>query len=639
MGGGEAETAKVKIEELSVKEMTSSKFYESLTTNESFRNPMTRGEIEYQLLERAKALGVKPHVSSQLKEVKKIIAEEEKRRKNISQQSIDGITNFYPDKTGKEYENLYCGSWIATEDGIYSMESSKANQVACFHPIIPVKRMRNAETGEEQITLAYKRGGINGLWNEITVPKELVANSRSITALAKYGLGVTSETARLLVKYLSTVESCNEDKITLVNSSSKLGWHGKSFLPFDNDIVFDAALRFPQIFNSICEHGSFTAWMDHVKRIRANGFVEPRIALAASFASVIVKFLNIASVIVDFNGATEAGKTVMLMLATSVWACPDEGQYIGDFLTTDAELEVRSDMLNHLPVVLDDTSKMKKNIKDNIEQVIYNLSSGSGKKRSNKELGSERVRTWKNSIIINGERPLNSFVEQGGAINRILEIDVTGVRLFEDPSETADIIRENYGYAGKMFVESVKLMKESDIRAIHSKYCGLLKSNETMQKQVLSMAAILTADEIAEREIFRDERALTVSDVSKYLTLRSQVEEGPRCYEYLLGMYEEKRQHFNSENDKIDQYGVLTHDDDGNEWLNFYVNAFNEITKEAGFSRKAFTAWAGRNGLLRSNNRDVYQVHKRRGGDQTVRYISFLVVNLDEYLSERAMFG
>ena len=621
------------INELTVNELTSAKFYELLSESKEYQNAMTRGELEFKILEQAKALGVRQHVFDQLKVLKRAMAEKQKKK-----QSVEGVTDFGPDITGKEYTNMYCGSWIATDDGIYSMESSKANQIACYHPILPIRRMRNVETGEEQITLAYKRGE-NGLWQEITVPKEVVANSRQITVLAKYGLGITSETARLLVRYIATVESRNEDFITLVKSSSKLGWHEKKFLPYDDGIVFDAELRFPQIFNSINEHGSYDTWLNHVRGIRANNYIEPRIALAASFASVIIKFLNIASVIVDFNGATEAGKTVMLMLATSVWACPDEGQYMGDFLTTDAELEVRCDMLNNLPLVLDDTSKMKKNIKDNIEQVIYNLSSGSGKKRSNKELGSERVRTWKNAVIINGERPLNSFVEQGGAINRIIEVDVTEIRLFEDPSETADLIRDNYGFAGKIFVEAVKEMTVSEIRSMHEKYVNELKTEDTMQKQVLSMAAILVADEIAEKAVFGDGRNLSAKDVSKYLTKRSQVEEGARCYEYLLSILEEKGQHFDLQFGNIDQWGTITYED-GIEWINFYVNAFNDRVNEAGFSRKAFTSWAMRNGILRANNKDAYQIHRRRGGeDKNIKFISFRAVDLDEYLAEQKMFG
>lgn len=605
--------------------------------------------MTFQLLERAKELHIRPHVNKQIKELEKQLHEEEKNTKRQSQ-GIEGITNFEADSTGKEYGNLFCGSWIATEDGIQSQESSRANQVACYHPILPVRRMSNVETGEEQITIAFKRrNGGAGVWNEITVPKDMIANARTITSLSKYGISVTSETAKLLVRYLADVENYNDDKISLVQSSSKLGWHrNKNFLPYDKEISFDAGLRFPQIFNAITENGSCDVWMNHIKQIRSAPFIEPRIALAASFSSVIIKFLNIASVIVDFWGTTEAGKTVMLMVAASVWACPDEGQYIGDFMTTDAELEVRSDMLNNLPLILDDTAKMKKNIKDNIEQVIYNLASGSGKKRSNKDLGSERVRTWKNTIIVNGERPLNSFVEQGGAINRIIEVGLTSEKLFSSPSETAEIVRANYGFAGRMFVEEIKKLDSTQqIKRIHDKYCELLKTENTMQKQVISMAAILTADELVTEHIFKDGKALSVDEVKEYLTDKQFVSEGNRCYEYLMGVYNEKGQHFDPQYDNIDQWGEVERCGE-DRYINFFVNQFNELVKAGGFSRKAFTSWAKREGLLRwntSNDRDVYQTRVKDIEGKVLmnqpqkRFISVKIVSdLDEYEANEHLF-
>jgi len=601
---------------------------------------MARGELEYRILQRAKELKIKTHVEDQLREVKRRINEVQRLEKKQIIQSIDGITNFEPDQTGKGYDNLYCGSWIATEDGVMSQESSKANQTACYHPILPIKRMWNAETSEEQITIAFKR---SGFWREITVPKELIANSRRITDLSKYGISVTSETSKLLVKFLADVENYNDDKIPLIQSSSKLGWHGKEFLPYDKLIAFDAALKFPQIIQAIVEHGSYDIWLDHIKKIRASSYVEPRLALAASFSSAIIKFLNIASVIVDFWGMTEAGKTVMLMIAASVWACPDEGLYMGDFLTTDVELEVRSDMLNNLPLILDDTAKMRKNIRDNIEQVIYNLSSGSGKKRSNKELGSERVRTWKNAVIVNGERPLNSFAEQGGAINRIIEVGLSTERLFENPQITAETVRNNYGFAGKIFVDCLKEIDSKEIRTIHSKYRDLLTTDETMQKQVLAMAAILTADELATKYIFHDDKALTANDVKAFLTNRQQVSDGVRCYEYILGLYEEKGQHFNSQHDMVDQWGEIDYTD-GVKYLNFYVNAFTEQLRIAGFSRKSFTSWAKREGLLRCNNGEKKDVYTKRISEGTnadgpyQRFISIRMVDLDEYEEERNLF-
>ena len=98
--------------------------------------------------------------------------------------------------------------------------------------------------------------------------------------------------------------------------------------------------------------------------------------LAASFASVLVSPLGVLPFIVDLWGETEGGKTVTLMLAASVWADPDESNYIGDFKTTDVALEARADLLNSLPMILDDTSKISARIRDNFEGIVYDLCSG-----------------------------------------------------------------------------------------------------------------------------------------------------------------------------------------------------------------------------------------------------------------------
>lgn len=576
-------------------------------------------------MQRAKELKIKVHVEDQLKEVEKKIKEEQEPTR--PRQFLDGLTAFEPDETGKSYTNMVCLHWIATENGIESLESSRTNQVACRHPILPVKRMRNLETGEEQITLAFKRGGRNRIWNELTVPKEIVVNSRQITALAKYGVAVTSESSKLLVRYLSDIEADNEDWIPVIRSSSKLGWHDKSFLPYDTDVTFDASMKFPQLFNAIKERGSRETWLDHIRKIRKDPYIEPKIVLAASFASPLLHFLNIATFIVDSNGVTEAGKTVENMVATSVWACPDEGQYMSDFMTTDAELEVRCDMLNHLPLILDDSAKMKKNIRDNIENVIYNLCSGSGKKRSNKELGSERVRTWRNVIIVNGEQPLSGFVSNAGAINRIIEINLEGEQLFESPSYTADLVRSNYGFAGHEFIMRLKEADPEEIRKLHANFARQLKNRNNMAKQILSMAALLTADKLATDWIFQDGNNLTADDVSKYLTDKNDVSEGARCYQYLIGLLDVKGQHFDLQFGNVDQWGEVEYKD-GIKYINFFVLALEQLVKDAGYSRKVFTSWARNKGLLRTNTskgRDVYGV---RNGNIQKRFISVKVVDL-----------
>ena len=105
------------------------------------------------LQDRAKELGVKGKFDSMVKAFQKV-AKSERSKQNSSQSILENWTNF----TGGGYDNMKCGSWIAGDDGIHTFNKDYTNEVVvCYHPILPVERLKNLETGEEQIKLAYKR--------------------------------------------------------------------------------------------------------------------------------------------------------------------------------------------------------------------------------------------------------------------------------------------------------------------------------------------------------------------------------------------------------------------------------------------------------------------------------------------------
>lgn len=63
-------------------------------------------------------------------------------------------------------------------------------------------------------------------------------SSRSIVKLSDWGLNISSETAKYLVKYLQQMEAMNQDRIPLCYSVSRLGWrkHCEEFiLPSNTD--------------------------------------------------------------------------------------------------------------------------------------------------------------------------------------------------------------------------------------------------------------------------------------------------------------------------------------------------------------------------------------------------------------------
>lgn len=265
------------------------------------------------LQDRAKELGVKQKFDDLVKVYKSV--DRERRKSKASKTMLDQWTNF----TGP-YDNMMCGAWIAGDDGIHTFNKDYSNEVlACYHPILPIKRMKNLETGEEQLRVAYKR---NHSWKEITVPKDLVSSASKIVSLSKLGVAVTSENAKLLVKYLSDVENLNDDAIPVQMSSSKLGWIGDGFIPYDTEIVFDGDMQFKSVFESISSNGNKTVWLDYLKNLRKTGRMEIKFLLAASLASVLVAQVGALPFIVDLWGETEGGKTVALMMAASVWAEP-----------------------------------------------------------------------------------------------------------------------------------------------------------------------------------------------------------------------------------------------------------------------------------------------------------------------------
>ena len=83
--------------------------------------------------------------------------------------------------------------------------------------------------------------------------------------------------------------------------------------------------------------------------------------------------------------------------------------------------------------------------------------------------------------MTNGERPLNSYVSQGGAINRILEVECKD-NVYEDPQETAELVKKNYGMAGKKVHRSAEKYRQRRTAAMQREFQKELKDDEAMQK-------------------------------------------------------------------------------------------------------------------------------------------------------------
>ena len=499
------------------------------------------------------------------------------------------------DFTGQELE-LDCGSWNASDTGIYGTDKLGFEIVACYHPIMPIQRLVNVDTKVHKVMLAYRLGK---RWETVIEDRSVVSDSRSVISLSKYGIMVNSETSKALVRYLADVEQLNYDLIPEVTSVGRLGWiDGYGFSPYEENLVFDGEETFRTRFESIQEKGSRQAWLDCVRTVRAGktpGNVVARIVLAASFASVLVKPCNCLPFFVHLWGGSETGKSLSLVLAASVWANPEIGVYIQTFNATEVGKELGAAFCNSLPLIIDELQLVKDNRKD-FDKMIYQLSEGVGRTRGQKQGGLQKTPTWRNCIITTGEFPIISANSGEGAVNRTIEVDCHDTKLFDEPKKTATELYSNYGFAGKEFVEH--LMEEGSqecVQKLQEAMQDALKTNDTMDKQTASAALILAADKLAEEWIFRDGILLRPEDISKYLVSKETVNQNARAMQYLYDFININQARFTPEADT--SQGEIWGDLD-NDYAYISRSKFDQILQDEGYNASAFLGWAKNTGNI-----------------------------------------
>lgn len=564
-------------------------------------DPLLREQLGFDLLDRAAEFGdrIEKRVERMLKIAEKDRAAKERERKKASSKNLDRYTDF-----GERYPAMKCGAWVADLSGVYNPDAMPDNRLACPHPILPAEVITNVEDGTQKVRIAFNR---SGRWCEQIVPKSIIANRSKIPELANLGVAVTSETAKSLVRYLSEVEQLNLDVIPEVRATAKMGWCEDGFMPYSSELAFDKDGRFDGLFDTLSESGSKSKWFDFVKELRTGNRIEPRLVLAASFASVLIKPCGLLPFWVDIWGRTGGGKSVCGMLAASVWADPEIGKYISKFDSTISAFEARAGFLNHLPFVIDDTAEIRKRMKDDFSQLIYQLASGEGRERSNTKLGLAHKTTWNNIIICSGESPVITDGLQGGAINRVLEYEVDDGDIFEDGQAAAATLKSNFGFAGKLFVESVLNVGLDKVAEMQQETFKAIKNDEYEDKQLRSLSALLVADKIATDTLFKDGIYLQFADIERCLTNKNTLSENERCYEYVLGecaINENKFVPTGRDGDYLSEvWGKYFKDKSGTECIAIITNVFRRICLNGGFSSKAFLSWAEKKGVLLTDGR------------------------------------
>ena len=524
---------------------------------------------------------------------------------------------------------LPCGKWVCDYSGVRTA-SDNGVVWACPHPIMPVERLNNIDTGIEKVKIAFSRG--KG-WRTIIIERKTISTANKITELADYGIAVTSETARNLVNYFYEIEQLSGDKLPTTECVTHLGWiergEGAEFVPYVKDIVFDGEADYKKRYAAISMKGNFEEWISFInENIRHNSETIARIVFAASLASVLVKPLYCNCFWLHLWGESESAKTVLMMCAASIWGNPTISQYITTFNSTYVGNEKGAAFSGSLPYMLDELQIVDK--KD-MDALIYMLTEGAGRARGNKSGGLDLVPHWKNCTISTGEKPINSGRSNGGAVNRVLECECKN-KFFEQPRKAAAFVQQNYGFFGRTFI--AKLSQKGTLEhaeQLLEKYTDELTSRKITQKQAQSAALILTADALAVEMAFDEKTQLTVDEIADFLKTKDEVSANPRAYEYLCEQVAANQLHFidDPENRRTELWGAL----DGHDGVYIIKSVFVRICDDGGYNAVPLLSWLNDRGLIERNCKNM-TVPKRIGGVLTRCVHLTLCEQEDEELPE-----
>lgn len=481
--------------------------------------------------------------------------------------------------------------WVLTSTG----EVQKTTmELACSHPIYISKRFIDCLTGEIKLEITYSRDSELERLQSFIVPKSRITSSQSIVALANKGVSVSSTNAALLVNYLQDFEDTNYDQIVEIKSINRFGWIGNDFSPYVDGIEFDADDNYPELEQCVTRpSGTIEDWKEIVKTVRKSHKIAPKVALAASFASVLIEPLDALPFFVHFWGASGGGKTVSLMLAASVWGKPDVGSYIKTFNSTKVAQEILASTLYSMPVICDEL-QIKAGASDNFDGLIYELCEGSGKSRSNKQLGIQASRNWRNCFISSGEQPIIGELSGSGAKNRVFEIECPD-DLFQDPIMLVKAIKSNYGFAGREFVQVLDATARRRIKIVQQSIFAEYSEKGFTDKQSLAASIIATAEAFYSDLLLEEEPSFAPEDLEPYIATHDDVSQDLRAVEWLKGWIVKNWNKFDEDAPEI--YGVANAFDT----VDIIAPVLRDHCQKVGVNYKKLVSYLDRLNALKTN--------------------------------------
>lgn len=669
-----------------------------------------RNKIKYMLEQKAKELGgtalckmfnqsyvaKKREIKKADEEYAKRIAEAQRERKaaEAEEKRRAGNKTKFTDMPEWCTGNKFVGEeWITNNDeGVYKLEAcgkTIKRTEACGRPVAINRLLEPIDEsgwdGIERVEIVFEseRG-----WKRKVVERETLLNKNKAIALTNDGVDITSDRASAFTGYMSSMlkESSIRGAIPSRKSSRKMALYkdGQLLLPYrDPEFYFEKKASMPNLVNALQAHGenedmkkNRDAWFTEFKKIRAEKNGMFNFLTASSLCAPIIGMIgNIDGFVCNVVGVTECGKSVAESITATIWGSfkNSDGFVIGAKNTSNA-FETYADVLNCLPLTIDDYNKLKEKEKEAFKQIIYEIANGIGKGRATKDMGLRAMASYTLNLIVTSEEPLRERAG-GGATNRLLTYmaDSKCPWTPDRITEMMNFFSTNYGHAGAEYIQILNDLGREKVQGMikvhRDELLEAAKGQKKTMKQTNAMAVLLTADEIAADMLFEDKIKITTEQAVDMLESEDVVQAEAQAYEKIVDKIFSNRQHFQGlvALDKLtgDLWGKFVREDkyedfveveeeietdekdkDGRKIVKIekrqarpttvaiYPFKLQELAAEVGASYEMFIAYLRRENLLYADNgRNTKKVSLKRAdgkkGQNVGRMIKFRIPQQD----------
>ena len=669
-----------------------------------------RNKIKYMLEQKAKELGgtalckmfnqsyvaKKREIKKADEEYAKRIAEAQREQKaaEAEEKRRAGNKTKFTDMPEWCTGNKFVGEeWITNnEEGVYKLEDcgrTVKRTEACGRPVAINRLLEPIDEsgwdGIERVEIVFEseRG-----WKRKVVERETLLNKNKAIALTNDGVDITSDRASAFTGYMSSMlkESSIRGAIPSRKSSRKMALYkdGELLLPYrDPEFYFEKKSSMPNLVNALQAHGenedmkkNRDAWFKEFKAIRAEKNGMFNFLTASSLCAPIIGMIgNIDGFVCNVVGVTECGKSVAESITATIWGSfkHSDGFVIGAKNTSNA-FETYADVLNCLPLTIDDYNKLKEKEKDAFKQIIYEIANGIGKGRATKDMGLRTMASYSLNLIVTSEEPLRERAG-GGATNRLLTYmaDSKCPWTPDRITEMMNFFSTNYGHAGAEYIQILNDLGREKVQGMikvhRDELLEAAKGQKKTMKQINAMAVLLTADEIAADRLFKDKIKITTEQAVDMLESEDVVQAEAQAYEKIVDKIFSNRLHFQGlvALDKLtgDLWGKFVREDkyedfveveeeietdekdkDGKKIVKIekrqarpttvaiYPFKLQELAAEVGTSYEMFIAYLRRENLLYADNgRNTKKVSLKRAdgkkGQNVGRMIKFRIPQQD----------